>query len=152
LLKDPTATKVLATLNEDGSAHVVFKGSLTTIDDENIAFSEGDDLNKSNKNLVRSIWFDKQVTINITKGGTSYEIKGKPYKGLITGPIFKQFLVKTRERGGPDSDIAAVWIIKPETVTNESPSFRRAAIEAKKPFNNSHLDRERIINREVVFG
>jgi hypothetical protein len=151
ILKEPTTLKVVATLNEDGSAHVVFKGSLTAIDDETIAFNEGDDTYRSNKNLVRSIWFDKPVTVNVTKGVVSYQIKGKPYKCLITGSIFKQFLIRARERRGPNADIASVWLIKPEEIINESPSFRRAEIEAKKPFNNNHLDVESLINREEVF-
>jgi hypothetical protein len=151
LLKDPESVKVMATLNEDGSPHVVAKGSLTTLDEETIVFNEGLDTYQSNKNLVRSIWFNKPIAINVTKGSISYQIKGKPYKCLITGPVFKQFLVKARERRGPEADIAAVWIITPEEIRNESPAIRRKEEEEKRPYFNRHLDRESLINREEVF-
>ncbi len=147
LLKDFEAVKVVSTLNADGSPHTVAKGSLTTLDEENIYFNEGLDTYQNNKNLVRSIWFNKPIAINVTKGPISYQIKGKPYKCLITGPIFKQFLLKARERRGPDADIAAVWIIIPEEIRNESPAIRRNEEEAKRPYFNRHLDRESLISR-----
>jgi hypothetical protein len=151
LLKDRESVKALATLNQDGSVHIVIKGSLTTLDGETIVFNEGLDSNQSNKNLVRSIWFDKPIAINVSKEPVSYQIKGKPYKCLITGEIFKQFLLKAREKRGPDADIAAVWIITPEEVRNESPTIRRKQEEEKRPYFNRHLDRESLINREEVF-
>lgn len=141
LLKNSDSVKILATTDGSGAPHVVAKGSLTTLDGEFIAFSEGLDSSVSNKNLVRSIWYDKPVAISITKGAVSYQIKGKPYKCLIVGPIFKHFLLKTREKKGPDADIAAVWIITPEEVRNESPAVRRREEEEKRPYFNRHLDR-----------
>jgi hypothetical protein len=151
LLKDSESVKVVTTIDDKGVPHVVVKGSLTTLDGENIAFHEGLDSSISNKNLVRSIWFNKIVAINVTKGPISYQIKGKPYKCLITGPVFKQFLLKARERKGSDADIAAVWIITPEEVKNESSAIRRKEEEEKRPYLNRHLDRESLINREEVF-
>lgn len=150
LLKDFEAVKAVSTLNADGSPHTVIKGSLTTLDEENIYFNEGLDTYRNNKNLVRSIWFNKPIAINVTKGPVSYQIKGKPHKCLITGPIFKQFLLKARERRGPDADIAAVWVIIPEEIRNESPAARRNEEEAKRPYFNRHLDRESLINREGI--
>lgn len=148
LIKDPESIKIVATVDETGAPHVVIKGSLTTLDGETIAFNEGLDTNLSNKNLVRSIWFNKTVAINVTKGAVSYQIKGKPYRCLITGPIFKQFLVRARERRGPEADIAAVWLITPEEVRNESPTIRRIEDEAKRPYFNRHLDRESLVKKE----
>jgi hypothetical protein len=147
LIADPASLKIVATTNADGIPHVVAKGSLTTLDGETIAFQEGHDLNTSNKNLVHSIWKDKQVAINITKGPVSYQIKGKPYKCLISGPIHKQFVERARKRGGPDADIANVWIISPDEVINESPAARRIALTAERPILVNHLDRESVINR-----
>ncbi|KAF0219085.1 MAG: hypothetical protein FD174_2171 [Geobacteraceae bacterium] len=144
LLKDHDSVKILSTTDENGVPHAVAKGSLTTLDGITIAFNEGLDTNISNKNLVRSIWFDKSVAINVTKGGVSYQIKGKPYKCLITGPVYKEFLLKARERRGPDADIAAVWIVKPDEVRNETPAIRRKEEEEKRPFFNRHLDRASI--------
>ncbi len=148
LIKDPNSVKIVATTDGNGVPHVVIKASLTTLDGETIAFNEGLDTNLSNKNLVRSIWFNKTVAINVTKDALSYQIKGKPYKCLITGPIFKQFLLRTRERRGHEADIAAVWLITPEEVRNESPAIRRTEEEAKRPYFNRHLDRESLLKIE----
>jgi len=149
LIKDAATLKVVATLGADGAPHVVVKGSLTALDDETIAFTEGHDEYVSNKNLVRSIWYDKTIAVNVTNGPVSYQIKGKPYKCLITGPIFKQFIVRARERRGPDAEVANVWLVKPEEIIDESPRTRQAALDAVRPLLNSHLDRERLINREA---
>ncbi|HEY3491220.1 MAG TPA: hypothetical protein VGK27_14020 [Candidatus Deferrimicrobiaceae bacterium] len=140
LLRDIESIKVVATLDGEGAPHAVVKGSLTTLDGETIAFNEGLETNISNKNLVRSIWFDRKVAINVTKGPVSYQIKGKPYRYLITGSIFKQFLLKARERRGPTADIAGVWIVTPEEVRNESPGFRRKQAEEERGQFHSHLD------------
>lgn len=144
LLKDPESVKVLATTDGEGAPHAVVKGSITTLDGETIVFNEGLDTNESNKNLVRSIWFGGTVAINVTKGAVSYQIKGKPYKCLITGPVFKEFLVRARERRGPEADIAAVWLVTPEEVRDESPAVRRKEEEEKRPLFNRHLDRASI--------
>lgn len=140
LLKDGESIKVVATIDGNGVPHAVVKGSLTTLDGEQIAFVEGLESNASNKNLVRSIWFNKKVAINVTKGLVSYQIKGAPYKYLITGCIFQQFLAKARERRGPDADIAGVWLITPEEVRNESPSYRRDLAGEERGQFHSHLD------------
>lgn len=140
LLHDNESIKIVATVDGNGAPHAVVKGSLTTLDGESIVFAEGFESNYSNKNLVRSIWFGASVTINVTKGLDSYQIKGKPYKYLITGSIFKQFLLRARERRGPDADIAGVWVITPEEVRNESPAYRREAAIAARGHFHSHLD------------
>jgi len=140
LLKDTGSVKVVATIDGDGVPHVVFKGSLTTFDDETIVFAEGVESSLSNKNLVRSIWFDKKVAINITKGLISYQVKGFPYKYLITGTIFRKMLDRARERRGPEADIAGVWVITPDEIRNESPAYRSGLAKEERGLFHSHLD------------
>jgi len=140
LLKDTGSVKVVATIDGDGVPHVVFKGSLTTFDDETIVFAEGVESSLSNKNLVRSIWFDKKVAINITKGLISYQVKGLPYKYLITGTIFRKMLDRARERRGPEADIAGVWVITPDEIRNESPAYRSGLAKEERGLFHSHLD------------
>jgi hypothetical protein len=90
--------------------------------------------------LVRSIWFDQKVAIAVKgKWGMSYQIKGKPVKAHIAGPLFRQHYQGIREKLG-DVDLAAVWVIEPLEVINESLSRRRAEEEQKHPYYN-HLDR-----------
>ncbi len=140
LLHDTGSIKVIATIDGEGHPHVVVKGSLTTLDNETIVFAEGLEGSLSNKNLVRSIWFDKKVAINITKGLTSYQVKGRPYKYLITGSVFRQLLDRARERRGAEADIAGVWVITPEEVRNESPAVRSSLAREERGLFHSHLD------------
>ncbi len=140
LLKDPASVKVVGTSDTDGTPHLVVKGSLTTLDEETIVFAEGFEGTQSNKNLVRSIWFDKKVSINITRGHTSYQVKGRPYKYLITGAVFRRILELARQKRGAEADIAGVWVIVPEEIRNESPGVQAGEAIAKRGHFHRHLD------------
>ncbi|OGL40369.1 MAG: hypothetical protein A3C43_05430 [Candidatus Schekmanbacteria bacterium RIFCSPHIGHO2_02_FULL_38_11] len=77
----------------------------------------------------------------ISLGEVSYQITGKPVKCLIAGSLFKEFLIKERERFGGDSDIQSVWIVSPIEVRNQSRLVRREEEWRERPFCNIHLDR-----------
>ncbi|MBI1920990.1 MAG: pyridoxamine 5'-phosphate oxidase family protein [Geobacter sp.] len=140
LLKDKETTKVLATLDADGFPHAVVKQSLQPGEDGNILYLELLESSRTNKNLVRSIWFDRKVAIALKgKDGRSWQIKGKPVKTHITGPLFQKHYTAVRKRLG-DVDLAAVWVIEPEEVIEETFAARRAEEERKHPLF-THLDR-----------
>jgi predicted pyridoxine 5'-phosphate oxidase superfamily flavin-nucleotide-binding protein len=144
LLKDYESNKALATVDDQGNPHVVFKGSVTVLDDGSIAYAEVLESSQTNANLIYSLWFDKKVAVIVRgKDGISYQIKGKPVRYDYTSPLFKEFYLKARERKGPDSEVAGVWIIAPESVRNETPAVRKAEEEKKHPFFR-HLDRESV--------
>jgi hypothetical protein len=143
LLEDKDAVKVLGTVDGQGIPHVVFKDSFTLLEDGSLAYAEDLDSSQSSKNMVRSIWFDKTVSVTVGKGEEGYQMKAKPVKCLITGPLFKEFLLRERERLGPDADIQAVWVISPLELRNQSRKVRREEERAKDPFYNIHLDRLR---------
>lgn len=140
LLNDPATGKIVGTVDEHGVPHLVVKGSLTTLDDETIVFAEGFEGTQSNRNLVRSIWFDRKVSVNITRGLSSYQIKGRPYKYLITGSTFRTMIDRARARRGPEADIAGVWVIVPEEIRNESPVVRATDILENRGQFHNHLD------------
>ncbi|NJD53966.1 MAG: pyridoxamine 5'-phosphate oxidase family protein [Candidatus Methanoperedens sp.] len=145
LIRDPETVKVVATVDENGAPHAVFKGSLTVLDNGSIAYAEALESSQSNKNMVRSIWFNKGISVTLRgKNGLSYQIKGEAAKCITNGPIFKQFYTAKRQKSGPESDIAAVWIIDPKEIRNETPSVRKAEEEKKHPIFR-HLDRESFI-------
>lgn len=140
LLQDPQTRKTLATVDENGVPHVACKESMIVLDSGEIAYAEELESSQVNKNMVRSIWFDKMVAVSVVGKGMTYQIRGKPYKCLITGPLFKEFLLRAREKDGPDADIQSVWLITPEKVFNESLAQRIQEEEEKRPFFNKHLD------------
>ena len=87
LINDPETHKVLATLDESGAPHVVFKQSLYVSEEGNIHYLELLESSRTNRNLVRAIWFDRKVSI-VVKGGDrqSFQVKGQPIEVHISGP------------------------------------------------------------------
>ncbi len=139
LLQDEETVKVLATTDENGVPHAVIKQTLHLGEDGNLVYLELLESSRTNKNLVRSIWFDRKVAVTLKgKSGDSYQIIGSPIKGVITGPEFQKYYVDIRKRLG-DVDLATVWIIEPEEVMNQTFSVRKAQEEARRPLFR-HLD------------
>lgn len=140
LLEDKETVKVLATVDEKGVPHAVIKQSLHLGEDGNLVYLELLESSRTNKNLVRSIWFNRKVSV-ILKGKdlSSYQIIGNPVKAIITGPIFQKQYTWIREQLG-DVDLAAVWIIAPEEIYNQTFSVRKGQEEVAHP-NFIHLDR-----------
>lgn len=140
LFCDPEAVKLLGTVDEEGVPHVVSKDSLRVLGEGYIAYGERSDCSKAYKNMTRSIWFNKPVTVTLVKGEISYQIKGIPYKCVVNGPLLRDFVVSERERGGPDADVSSVWIIEPQDLRVETPAVRRKEDAAKRPYLNRHLE------------
>lgn len=140
LLNDRDSHKVLATVDESGNPHVVFKQSIHVAEDGNIHYLELLESSRTNHNLVRAIWFDRKVSI-VVKGGDkqSFQIKGEPLEVHVTGPLFEKHYVEIQERLG-DVDLAGVWVIAPQEVINENFWLRKVDEEAKHPLF-LHLDR-----------
>lgn len=139
LLEDEETVKVLATTDEKGVPHAVIKQTLHLGEDGNLVYLELLESSQTNKNLVFSIWFDRKVAVALKgKSGASYQIVGSPSKGVITGAEFQKYYVDIRKKLG-DVDLATVWIIEPEEVTNQTFSVRKAEEEARHPLFR-HLD------------
>ena len=140
LLGSEDSTKVLATVNEQGYPHAAAIPYIRVDDDGNLLYLELVESSLTQKNLVRGIWFDKKVSISVSdNNGQSWQIKGKPVKTLITGPVFLHHYRDVRQRLG-DVDLSAVWVIEPEEVINENILVRHAEEELAHPLFR-HLDR-----------
>jgi predicted pyridoxine 5'-phosphate oxidase superfamily flavin-nucleotide-binding protein len=140
LLEDRQTLKVLATVDGEGVPHAVVKGSLRANAQGNLQLLELIETSQSNRNLVRGLWFDQQVAVLIKgQDGRSFQIKGVPVKAHVSGPIFQKHYTEVRARLG-DVDLAAVWIIRPDVVIDETPSVRAKEEQAAHP-NFIHLDR-----------
>lgn len=140
LLSSDDSTKVLATVNERGFPHAAAKPFIRVDDDGNLLYLELVESSRTQKNLVRSIWFDQKVSISVSdRDGQSWQIKGKPVKTLVTGATFLHHYRDVRRRLG-DVDLSAVWIIEPEEIINENVFVRHAEEEQAHPLFR-HLDR-----------
>ncbi len=141
LLKDRTSKKALATVDKHGEIHVVYKGSLTVNDEGNLEFLELLETSQNNRNLTFSIWFNKKVAVNVLGAdGSSYEIKGIPYKYILDGPEFERQYRAIRKKN-PKSDLAGIWIIRPTDIKEETYAVRLQDEIDQYPIIG-HMDRD----------
>ena len=141
IIRNSEAIKILTTVDEEGNPHADFREDLMVLDDGHLAFGEPFEGSQTNVNLVRSLWFDKNVELTVRDGnGTTFQIVGKPYRYAHTGALFKKFYLAEREKRGADSELAGVWIIIPEEVRNETYEVRKKEEDEKHPFFR-HFDR-----------
>jgi len=139
LLADRESKKALASVGRDGTPHVTYKGSLT-VADGNIQFYELIETSQTNKNLTYSLWFGKEVAINVVNGKTSFLIRGVPVRAVVSGKEFEEAYSHIKNTFGADYDLSTVWIIKPTHVSEETFSVRQAEEREKYPLIG-HLDR-----------
>lgn len=119
LLEDPESIKVLTTTDKDGVPHTVFKGSLTSLDDDYLAYVELFEGSQTQKNMLHDLWFKKPVAIAVRKGNKAYQIKGEPYRLVIEGPVRDRFFQEVWKRM-PELNPSGVWLIKPRDIIDES--------------------------------
>jgi hypothetical protein len=137
LVNDPATIKVLATVDGDGVPHAVVEDSLYVAPDGTLHYLEPIESSTTNRNLVYGIWFDRVVAIVlIGADGRRVQIKGRPVKNHITGPLFLEHYRRVRDTG----DLAGVWAIAPEQVIDQDLATRRRAESAQHP-TFIHLDR-----------
>jgi len=141
LLADRESRKALASIGRDGKLHVTYKGSLTAADG-NIQFYELIETSQTNKNLIYSLWFGKEVAINVVNGKTSFLIRGVPIRAIVSGKEFEEAYNHVKNTFGTDYDLSTVWIIKPTYESEETFSVRQAEERENYPLIG-HLDRYR---------
>lgn len=138
-INEEKTIKVIATEGKDNVLHVVFKSSIHAREDGLLEFYELIESSQNNKNLVYSIWHDKEVKISIlTKNKESYEIGGTVKRAIVAGAEFEKAYQKVIEDGY--KDLSTVWLITPKTIKDTS-LIKRADEEEKLHPVFTHLDR-----------
>lgn len=123
----------------DGAPYTTVTDLLEPAANGAILYLEPLESSAANRNLVRSIWFDRPVSIAPgALDGRRFHIRGRVRRTHIAGPFFQERYVALRERRG-DLDLAAVWEIVPTAVEDQD-FDRLKAEEARHPFFR-HLDR-----------
>lgn len=141
LVKDPASYKALATVSKKGEVHVAFKDSLTVDDDGNIVVYELLDSSQTGRNLTYSLWFKKKVAINVVgQDGTSYLIKGIPYRDIVTGPEYEKKYKEFSEKN-QENDLGGIWIIPPTDVKEQTYAVRRKEERKQYPVIG-HMDKD----------
>jgi hypothetical protein len=136
-LNEVDALKVLVTLDEHGAPHPTPKGSIRW-DGERIVLWEILESSHTNRNLTRSIWFDKPVAILlVTADKKACKIAARPARNLTAGKEFTRHYEEAERRYG--LGIAAVWLFEPLEITDQSAGTRIAQERAARPYF-THLD------------
>ncbi|MEI6205432.1 MAG: hypothetical protein WCP20_01485 [Desulfuromonadales bacterium] len=140
LLGNPATVGTIATLDESGAPHAVPSPFLRLDPAGRLVHLELLETSRTHRNLLRSIWFDRPVTVTLSgEGGRVTVVKGRVHKVHISGPLFSSYYREVRERLG-DADLVGVWLIDAQEVINESYAVRKAREEELHPFFK-HLDR-----------
>lgn len=140
LLADESTTKVLATVDENSVPQVITGAPIYADDHGRLLYLEYFESSSTNRNLTRSIWFNGAISIALSNSaGQSIQIKGRPIKNHITGPLFLKYYQKIRSMPG-NVNLAAVWEIEPFEITDERVDVLREYERTSRPFF-THLDR-----------
>lgn len=140
LLHRRDTVKAVATTDDRGVPHLVYKGFADTDDEGHLVLLELLETSQTNHNLVHSLWFGRKVSVSLLAAdGRSFEIKGFPYRSVISGAIFERYYRQVRKIL-PGSDLSAVWLITPEAVKNIGYRVRKEEEETLHPLIG-HLDR-----------
>jgi hypothetical protein len=141
LLQDPRTRKALSAVGADGVPHTVFKDSVQADREGNIRFYELLETSLTNKNMVYSLWFKQPVSIAVLGADdTSFDITGVPCRSIICGGEFEEAYVSIRKFFGGNADLSAIWVIKPESVRENTFQARLRETTEKYPLIG-HLDR-----------
>jgi len=139
IVADSGSLKIVSTLNENGSIHSVPKGTLKVNASGQLEYAEVLESSSSYKNVVRSLWFDKKVTVLVIGADKrSYEITGNIKRILTCGRYFEDAYKAFLEKRG--HGIAAVIQIDIESVINSDIS-KRFERQEQEHFFFTHLDR-----------
>jgi hypothetical protein len=140
LLSRSGTLNVLTTVDDRGMPHTVPVASLRVGEDGNLVLLELLESSRTSRNLIRSLWYDRPVSVLIVGSNReTYQIHGLPLKTYVSGPVYQREYVAIRKRLG-DVDLAAVWIIRPDQIHDESHIARQRQERDLHPFF-AHLDR-----------
>lgn len=140
LLEDSATVATIATLDEDGTPRSVPSPFLRQDEKGRLVHLELLETSTTHRNLLRSIWFNRPVSVTLSgRAGRVLVATGRPHKAHVSGPLFSDYYREVRSRLG-DADLAAVWLIEPLQVRDETYLIRKEREEALYPFH-LHLDR-----------
>lgn len=140
VINDKDTIAVISAVGKSENPFSEVSKKLTVWGDDRIAFYEFLESSQLQKNLVYSIWFDKEVVISlITKNGRNFAITGKIYQALIAGHEFEAEYIKVQEEFGERTDLSTVWLIDVISVTEETYEVAKTREEQEHPYL-MHMD------------
>jgi hypothetical protein len=140
LLEHQATVGTIATLDESGAPYAVPSPFMCLDPNDRLVHLELLETSRTHRNLLRSIWFERPVTVSFSGAGDRVTVvKGRVHKVYVSGPLFSIYYREVREQLG-DSDLVGVWLIDVQEVIDETYTLRKAREEELHPFFK-HLDR-----------
>jgi hypothetical protein len=118
-LNNPKAAKVLATVKDDGSPHIISVGSIMAPNPQTIAFG-AILMKETGKNLEAMKKKKTDVAILVTVEMKSYQIKAKVKDAITSGPLFDK-MNEVLKGFGMKANV--VWTVEPVEVWNQSATY-----------------------------
>jgi hypothetical protein len=139
LLNNGDTVKILVTVDEGGTPHPAVKNSLRSEGDA-ITYIEFLESSRTNRYMTKSLWFNRAVSIlMLTSDGKSWEITALPVQAIVNGKIFQRYYEEAQKKYN-GLDIAAVWVLQPLEIREETLQKRAAEESQNRPYF-LHLDR-----------
>ncbi len=119
LMNEQTAAKVLGTAAANGDVHLINVGGAGAINPETVFIGEIF-MKKTSENLSLAKEKGSKVSVLVSKGFKSYEIKASVADRLTSGPVFDQMSEAFKKM---KFELKGLWLLKVEEVWNESPTY-----------------------------
>jgi len=118
-VNNPKAAKVLATVKENGSPHIISVGSIIAPNQQTVAFG-AILMKETSKNLEAMKKKGQEAVVLVTLEMKSYQIRGKVKDKVNSGPLFDKMNENLKKIGLQARD---VWTLEPTEIWNQSASY-----------------------------
>lgn len=140
IMEDKESIVTISAVGKSGNPYTEISKKLVSREDGRLAYYELLESSQLQKNLVYSLWFNKEVSINVIgKDRKNYTITGKPYRAIIAGHEFEEEYVKAQEEFGEKTDLSTVWLIDVIGLQEDTYEVAKKREEEEHPYL-MHMD------------
>ena len=119
LLNDRAASKILGTRTAKNDVHIINVGGAGAVDPETIFIGEIF-MKASSENLTLAKKEKTRASLLVSRGPESYEVRCSVKDHVTSGPMFDQMKTTFAQM---KFDLKGLWLLKPEEIWNESPTW-----------------------------
>lgn len=113
VLENERLIRVLISNGKEGKIHGSRIYRLKVLDNSRILYYEYLESSLTNKNLIYSLWFNKEIEIFAEdEAFHNYAIRGIPRKAIIEGSFFEAEYRKVQEEFNGQIDLSTIWEIE----------------------------------------
>ena len=149
LIGEKETVSVISAVGKNGNPISQVGRKLTMWGKGRIAYYEFLESSQMQKNLVYSIWFEKEVSISLLgKNGEVYRVNAKPYQALIAGHQFEEAYMNAQKEFGEETDLSTVWLLDVTAVEDDTYEAAREKEKKEHPYL-MHMDH--IYRKETAY-